>query len=219
MGPALRIRWVLPLVAALVIMIAAPASGRAALSIKVVGNHFVDGSGRTIRLLGVNHTSSEYGCVDGFGYDDGHFDNADAAAIASWHANAVRIPLNEDCWLGINGQPNSSKGAQSAADAAGYQQEIKNYVADLNAHGIYAILDLHWTAPGGQVALEQQPMPDADHSPAFWARCDGVQGQPGGRLRPVQRAVRPDRPEVRRRPGPDRQGQLELLGDRNAARA
>ena len=37
-----------------------------------------------------------------------------------------------------------------------------------NAHGIYAILDLHWTAPGNQVAMEPQPMPDEDHSPAFW---------------------------------------------------
>ena len=139
------------------------------LSISIVGNHFVDGSGHTIRLLGVNHTSAEYGCVDGFGYDDGHFDNADAAAIASWGANAVRIPLNEDCWLGINGQPNSNEGADPPLTKAGYQQEIENYVADLNAHGIYAILDLHWTAPGTQVALEQQPMPDQDHSPAFWS--------------------------------------------------
>jgi endoglucanase len=139
------------------------------LSISIVGNHFVNGSGHTIRLLGVNHTSSEYGCVDGFGYDDGHFDNADAAAIASWGANAVRIPLNEDCWLGINGQPNSSEGADPPLTQSGYQHEIKNYVADLNAHGIYAILDLHWTAPGTQVALEQQPMPDQDHSPAFWS--------------------------------------------------
>jgi Cellulase (glycosyl hydrolase family 5) len=145
--------------------------GRAAaapLSISIVGNHFVDGSGRTIRLLGVNHTSSEYGCVDGFGYDDGHFDDSDAAAIASWGANAVRIPLNEDCWLGINGQPNSNEGANPPLTSQGYQREIESYVADLNAHGIYAILDLHWTAPGTQVALEQQPMPDQDHSPAFW---------------------------------------------------
>jgi hypothetical protein len=138
------------------------------LSIAIVGNHFVDGSGHTIRLLGVNHTSSEYGCVDGFGYDDGHFNNADAAAIASWRANAVRIPLNEDCWLGLNGQPNSGEGADPPLTQSGYQHEIENYVADLTAHGIYAILDLHWTAPGNQVAFEQQPMPDQDHSPAFW---------------------------------------------------
>jgi hypothetical protein len=138
------------------------------LSISIVGKHFVNGAGHTIRLLGVNHTSSEYGCVDGFGYDDGHFNNADAAAIASWGANAVRIPLNEDCWLGINEQPNSKEGASPPLTANGYRNEIKRYVADLNAHGIYAILDLHWTAPGTQVPLEQQPMPDQDHSPAFW---------------------------------------------------
>jgi endoglucanase len=140
----------------------------APLSIKIVGSHFVNGSGHTVRLLGVNRTSSEYGCVDGFGYDDGHFDNSDAKAIASWGANAVRIPLNEDCWLGINGQPNSNQDPGQKLTRAGYQQEIKRYVADLNGQGIYAILDLHWSAPGSQVALEQQPMPDQDHSPAFW---------------------------------------------------
>ncbi len=153
---------------AAVFLIAASAAAAAPLSISVVGNHFVNGDGQTIRLLGVNRPSAEYGCVDGFGYDDGHFDDADAAAIASWDANAVRVPLNEDCWLGINGQPNSGGGAEPPLTKAGYQQEIENYVAALNAHGLYAILDLHWTAPLNQVAKEQQPMPDFDHSPAFW---------------------------------------------------
>jgi endoglucanase len=147
-----------------------PAVGQAAavpLSISIQGNHFVNGAGQTIRLLGVNHPSSEYACVDGFGYNDGHQDAADAAAVASWNANAVRVPLNEDCWLGINGQPNSSQDPPSPLTAAGYQQSVKDYVAALNAHGLYAILDLHWTAPGAQVAMEQQPMPDA-HSTDFW---------------------------------------------------
>jgi hypothetical protein len=135
------------------------------LSISISGNHFVNGAGQTIRLLGVNHTSSEYACVDGFGYDDGHMDAADAAAVASWNANAVRIPLNEDCWLGINREPNTS---DEALTQAGYQQAIEEYVADLNAHGLYAILDLHWSAPGTAVANTQQPMPDLDHAPAFW---------------------------------------------------
>jgi hypothetical protein len=62
------------------------------LSISIVHNHFVNAAGHTIRLLGVNHPSAEYGCVDGFGYDDGHFDAADATAVASWGADAVRIP-------------------------------------------------------------------------------------------------------------------------------
>jgi hypothetical protein len=146
-------------------------SGRAdqtPLSISISGNHFVNGSGQTIRLLGVNHASFEYACVDGFGYNDGHMDDADATAIASWNANAVRVPLNEDCWLGINGQPNDSQDPDETLTASGYQQAVKDYVSFLNAHGLYAILDLHWTAPGTQVAEEQQPMPDNDHSPAFW---------------------------------------------------
>jgi hypothetical protein len=175
MGSGLfRTRWptaVAGLACAIFVSLLGGSPGRAAtvpLSISIAGNHFVNGSGHTVRLLGVNHTSSEYACVDGYGYDDGHFDAADAAAIASWGADAVRIPLNEDCWLGINGQPDSNEGADPPLTQVGYQHEIKTYVNDLNAHGIYAILDLHWTAPGTQVALEQQPMPDLDHSPAFW---------------------------------------------------
>lgn len=143
-------------------------AGQTPLSISISGNHFVNGAGQTIRLLGVNHASFEYGCVDGFGYNDGHMDDVDAAAVASWNANAVRIPLNEDCWLGINGQPNNSEDPGETLTASGYQQAVKDYVSFLNAHGLYAILDLHWTAPGNQVAEEQQPMPDNDHSPAFW---------------------------------------------------
>jgi hypothetical protein len=144
------------------------ASGQAAqtpLEISISGNHFVSGlsgTGHTIQLRGVNVSSSEYACADNYGYDGGDYTNATAAAIASWGANAVRIPLNEDCWL------NTNLPAGDPYGGAGYQQEIESFVSDLNAHGIYAILDLHWTAPGNQTALEQQPMPDMDHSPAFW---------------------------------------------------
>lgn len=152
----------------------APVASAAPLSIAVDGNHFVNGAGQTIRLLGVNHTSSEYACVDGFGYNDGHQDAADAAAIASWGANAVRVPLNEDCWLGINGQPNNSEAPGENLTAAGYRQAVESYVADLGAQGLYAILDLHWTAPGSWPALEQQPMPDLSHSPAFWTSVAGA---------------------------------------------
>ncbi|HTA15915.1 MAG TPA: hypothetical protein VK781_13750, partial [Solirubrobacteraceae bacterium] len=83
---------------AILVFVLGHSSGQAAqtpLSISISGNHFVNGSGQTIRLLGVNHASFEYACVDGFGYNDGHMDDADAAAIASWNANAVRVPLNE----------------------------------------------------------------------------------------------------------------------------
>lgn len=174
-GLLTRVCRLLPAFAAIAVAIAigaiGQASGRAAgvpLSISISGNHFVNGAGQTIRLLGVDHPSSEYACVDGFGYNDGHQDDADAAAIASWNANAVRVPLNEDCWLGINGQPNSSQGPPQPLTSAGYRQAVEDYVKALNARGLYAILDLHWTAPGAAVANSQQPMPDADHSVAFW---------------------------------------------------
>jgi hypothetical protein len=152
------------LVAALLL---APAAGAAApLSIGVAGNHFVDGAGQTIRLLGVDHPSFEYACQQGWGYSDGHMNGADAAAVAAWNANAVRVPLNEDCWLGINGEPSESQGEHLTV--AGYRAAVASYVAALNAAGLYAILDLHWSAPAGMVADGQQPMPD-EHSPAFWS--------------------------------------------------
>ncbi len=131
------------------------------LSIAVSGNHFVDGSGATVRLLGVDVPSTEYACDEGWGYSSQPLTIATADAIAAWHADAVRVPLNEDCWLGLNGQP-------SYGTEAGYQQAIETWVADLNAAGLYVILDLHWTAPGTNDADGQRPMPD-DHSTAFWS--------------------------------------------------
>lgn len=167
MAPILRWRWLLPALAgvSLAILVSAlrGSHGRAAvvpLSISIQANHFVDGAGQTIRLVGVNRVGTEYACQQGFAYSNGDIGAADAAAIAAWHADAVRIPLNEDCWLGINGQP-------SFGNVKGYRQAIEHYVTDLNADGLYAILDLHWTAPGSTVADGQRPMPDG-HSAAFW---------------------------------------------------
>src|SRR5438445_12450655 len=78
----------------------------AKVSIAVQGNHFVNGSVQTIRLLGVNRSGSEYMCTSAGGNTyDGPVDDASVASIAAWHTNAVRVPLNEDCWLGINGFP------------------------------------------------------------------------------------------------------------------
>ena len=147
---------------------AAPGAAGAAvpLSISIAGNHFVNGAGQTIRLLGVDRPGTEYACEQGWGYTSGSDDAVDAAAIAAWHANAVRIPLNEDCWLGLNGQP-------SFGTVSGYRQAIQSYVSALNADGIYAILDLHWSAPGTVTADGQRPMPD-DHSPAFWSSVAGA---------------------------------------------
>jgi hypothetical protein len=91
-------------------------SGEAAaapLSIRVDGNRFVNGAGQTVRLLGVNHASFEYACEFGYAYDDGHMDDADAAAIASWNASAVRIPSTRTAGWGSTAAPATNRGRPS----------------------------------------------------------------------------------------------------------
>jgi endoglucanase len=133
-----------------------PSSG-----LHVVGNQIIGTSGSAITLHGVNRSGSEFACVGGYGFFDGPTDQASITAIKSWGVNAVRVPLNEDCWLGINGVVSTYAGAN-------YQQAITTYVDLLLANGVYPILDLHWNAPGTELATGQEPMADSDHAPAFW---------------------------------------------------
>ena len=136
-------------------------------SVTVSGNGLVDGNGKPLRLLGVDRSGTEYACIQGWGIFDGPNDAASVQAIASWKANAVRVPLNEDCWLGINGVPAQYGGAN-------YQQAIAQYVSLLNQNGLVAILDLHWAAPGTTPATGQLPMPDQDHALTFWSQVAGA---------------------------------------------
>src|SRR5690348_1487953 len=75
----------------------------AAPFLRVSGNQIVDGTGQPVRLFGVNRSGTEYACIQGNGIFDGPNDDASLAAIRTWKANAVRVPMNEDCWLGIGG--------------------------------------------------------------------------------------------------------------------
>jgi len=138
------------------------AQATAAPSISVSGGRFVDGSGAAIQLHGVNRSGAEYACAEGWGIFDGETDtDAAVAAMLAWNINAVRIPLNEDCWLGING-------VAAAYSGRNYQNAIISYINRLNAAGIVAIPNLHFSAPGTTLATDQMPMADADHAPAFW---------------------------------------------------
>jgi hypothetical protein len=137
----------------------------------VVGNHLEDSLGATVVLRGVNRSGSEYQCVHGGGsVFDGAWGVTAIAAIATWKANAVRIPLNESCWLSDDGTAKST-----------YKESIGLFVDLLHQFHIVPILELHWVGPGTSPALGQQPMPDADHAVAFWsdvatayAKDDGV---------------------------------------------
>ena len=65
-----------------------------------------------MRLLGVNRSGAEYACVEEGKIFDGPTDWASIKAMKSWKINAVRVPLNESCWLGINGVEPSLSGAR-----------------------------------------------------------------------------------------------------------
>jgi hypothetical protein len=144
---------------------AAPPSPVASIdhrALRVKETRLVDALGQPVILRGVNRSGTEFACVQGWGISDGVIDQAAVDAIKSWRANVVRLPLNEQCWLGING-------INPAYSGANYRAAIAGYVDLLNRSGLYVILDLHWSAPGEELATHQQTMPDIDHSPAFWS--------------------------------------------------
>ena len=127
----------------------------------VVDNHLVDRDGEPVRLLGVNRSGAEYACVGGHGFFAGPTGRRAVAAMTAWGINAVRVPLNEHCWLGINDAPTGYSRAR-------YRTAVRGYVARLHRAGLYVVLDLHWNAPG-DLPAKQRPMADLDHAPAFWS--------------------------------------------------
>jgi len=144
--------------------------GSAAPALHVSGNKLLTAGGATYRLLGVNRASAEFACVQGKGMWDSPTPNqATVDAMRTWNIHAVRIPLNEDCWLGTFGTPSGTT----------YQTEVKNYVDLLVSNGITPIVEMHWnhgqytgnaSACSDVNATCQKPMPDAQFAPTFWTQ-------------------------------------------------
>ncbi|MDP2772751.1 MAG: cellulase family glycosylhydrolase [Nocardioides sp.] len=134
-------------------------------------NHLVDSrTGRVFIPRGVNWSSFEYACAQGWGLstlDTLRPDGADdeARAIASWGANTVRLPLNQDCWLGTRGAPVSDQLEERTV--TDYRAEVSRLVEALNDAGLVAILDLHSRKRIGSDEFGSLAMPDAE-SLAFW---------------------------------------------------
>jgi hypothetical protein len=153
------------LLGALALLIAAvslPAAAAAPPTLSVKGRLIIDGSGNVVQLRGVNRAVFESRCTyDSSGVADGPVDQASVNAIVAWRANVVRVTLNEDCWLGINGFP-------QGGNTKGYREAVVSYVNLLRASGLYVILVPLLTGPGDNPSTQIDYMPDKTHLPTFW---------------------------------------------------
>jgi hypothetical protein len=114
-----------------------------AAGLHVEGNELVD-HGHVVRLLGVDWAGTDDECARSGTPIAGRSDAAAVRAVRTWRGNAVRVPLNADCWLGLG---------------ARYRSAITAFVARLHAERLYVVLALD--RPGGR-------MPAADRAARFW---------------------------------------------------
>jgi hypothetical protein len=158
------------------------------LSVRVSGNRLIDAEGRVLQLRGVNISGLE-GSIAGYTPDNPWGGQTgtptpDWNVIKRWGVNAVRVPLNESSWLGLNcidtagagvsimngTAVRNPPGAVIQGDRGGNMKAtVARAVAETTAAGLYVILELHWTAPGNACAMAQNLAPDAEHSIDFWS--------------------------------------------------
>ena len=127
-------------------------------ALRVQDNRLIDPAGQPVELRGANRMGLEFSCVQGKGLGQ-PFDQRSVDALKSWRVNVVRLPLNEHCWLGVDGEP--------AGEA--YRAGIADHVDLLVSNELFVILDLHWSAPRTRRATGWEPMPNTDHSARFWS--------------------------------------------------
>jgi endoglucanase len=163
---------------------AAPATAPGSpLTVSVSGNHLVDASGTTVQLRGVSVSGLEFVAVQGWSAANpwgaqtgGATPNWDV--MRAWKINSVRIPLNEASWLGYSCTDGAGM-SRNPDPGHNYREAVESAVRQATAAGLYVILDLHWTAPGGFCPMAQNPMPDAEHSISFWRSvAEAYEGHP-----------------------------------------
>ena len=133
-------------------------------SLRVERNQLVDvASGRPVQLRGVDRPGTESACARGTGIADGPLDSASVEAMRAWGVNAVRVPLNESCWLGLAGIPATYAGET-------YRAAIADWVALLRQRGMVVIVALDWSGTGTTDDVARRPMPARATAPAFWTQ-------------------------------------------------
>jgi len=121
----------------------------------VVGNTIYDANGQPHLFHGVDRTATEWSST---GYQNSLADYQ--LMHTMWHANVVRVPLNQDFWL-----------PGAAVYDANYPSFIAQNVAWAEQAGMDVILDLHWSDTGDltNASPGQQKMADAN-SVTLWTQ-------------------------------------------------
>jgi hypothetical protein len=118
------------------------------------GNKILDTFGQVYYPHGVNKSGFEFDPTGA-----GNWTQTDLNYMATWHANIIRIPMNQDYLL-----------TDSSCSDPNYLSNIDAAVQEAHYAGMNVILDLHWvTGDGlsGECANGQQPMADT-RSLTFW---------------------------------------------------
>ena len=142
-------------------------------AVSVQGNRLIDAAGNVLQLRGVSFSGFEFVAIGGWSPGDpsggqaGQPNGPRWTAVKAWHANVVRLTLNETSWLGLTCV--DTDGVTRNGDPGGnYRSAIATQVQQANAAGLYVILELHWSAPGNTCPMVQTQMANMDHSIAFW---------------------------------------------------
>ena len=125
----------------------------------VAGNVLADPANNTVVLRGVNVISLEW-------RPDG--DNVMQAvdiAINDWHANLLRLPVNQDFWFGHN---QYWTGGESGDGGAAYRKIVDQVISTAQASNVYVMLDLHWSDMGVSGSSNGQHFMPDDNSNLFW---------------------------------------------------
>ncbi|MGQ0697328.1 MAG: cellulase family glycosylhydrolase [Panacagrimonas sp.] len=132
--------------------------------LSVVGNQIHNADGQSVFVHGVNRMGHEYHCIQGWDFGHGPQDQKVLDGMKSWNINAVRVLLNEHCWLDID----TNGTITNAYMGKPYRDAVVAWVSLITANNMIAIVDLHASAAGTRLALGQDPMPNVDHSIDFW---------------------------------------------------
>ena len=125
----------------------------------VAGNTLVDPANNPVVLRGVNVISLEWRP------DGDNIMQAVNIAIDDWHANLIRLPVNQDFWFGHD---EDWTGGESGDGGAAYRSLVDQVISTARAKNAYVMLDLHWSDMGVWGSNNGQHFMPDDNSLLFW---------------------------------------------------